>query len=332
MRWYYPSSAISSVAPVQDPDAIYLPLIGGEIVSLRPEDGQLVWKTDVGGDVLLTPTADAERLYVASEARGAGGESKEPAFFLRSVSRSSGVVLWFRPLPRAVQHAFDSRASTLFAATLGDIVIGVEKSAGTFKWSSHLPAPIAAPPILNGGRLYLALESGEIIILKLEDGQTLGRYRTQGRITAFSSAGDGALYWATSEGYVNASAETEGALTLNWRRRVGAEIQSLSQTQDGLLVVARDNSVTYLNRQNGRRVWKRRLPDRLAAQPVLHAGAGLFAPLGEDVCIVLSLRDGKQVNTLYLGANNSVVAPPVIAEDYLLIPTKLGLLAFTASR
>lgn len=336
MRWYYPSSTISSIAPVQDSDAIYLPLVGGEIVSLRTKDGQLVWKTDVGGDVLLTPTADADRLYVASEARsearGDGGEAKETAFFLRSISRSSGVVLWFQALPRAIQHTFDSHASPLLAATMGDIVIGVDKSAGTFKWSSHLPSRIVGQPILNNGQLYLALDDSEIIILKLEDGQTLRRYRMQDHVTAFSSVGDGMIYWATSEGYVNASAATQDVLTPSWRKHVGAEIQSLSQTADGLLVIARDNSVTYLKRQNGKRVWKRRLPDRLATQPVLHAGSALFTPLGEDACIVLSLRDGKQVNTLYLGANNSVVASPVISDDYLLIPTKLGLLAFTASR
>ncbi len=331
LKWSYPSDAISSVPPLEDAGAIYLPLVGGEIVSLRLEDGQLVWKTDVGGDVLLTPSGDAERLYVASEVQNSDGLSKGSAAFLRSISRSSGVVLWFNALPRKVQHAYDSGASSMFIATLGDIVIGVDKKAGTVKWSSQLPGQIAASPVFNKDRLYIPLDDGELVILKIEDGQPLQRYRTQGRVDAFSMAGDGVIYWATSEGYVNALTETGGSLTSIWRRGVGAEIQSLGQTEDGLLIVSRDNSVTYLRRQNGKRLWKRRLPDRLAAQPVVHEGYALFAPLGEETCIVLSLRDGRQVNTLYLGANNSAVASPVIVDDHLLVPTKLGLLAFAAS-
>jgi hypothetical protein len=113
---------------------------------------------------------------------------------------------------------------------------------------------------------------------------------------------------------------------------MGNEIQSLGQTSQGLLVVSRDNSITFLKRQGGKRLWKRHLTDRLAAQPLLQEDAGLFAPVGEEICIVLSLRDGKQINTLDLGKNNSLIASPVIAENYLLVPTKLGLIAFTASR
>jgi outer membrane protein assembly factor BamB len=331
LKWSFPSDAISSVPPLKDADSLYLPLVGGEIVSLRIRDGQLVWKTDVGGDVLLTPSGDEERLYVASEVQDAAGLSKVSAAFLRSISRSSGVVLWFNALPRKVQHTYDSRASSMFLATLGDVVIGVDKNTGAVKWSSQLPAQIATAPVFNNERLYVPLDDGELLILKAEDGMPSRRYRTRGRIAALSLATDGVIYWATSEGYVNALTEADGSLISVWRKRVGAEIQSLGQTEEGLLIVSRDNSVAYLKRQNGKRLWKRRLPDRLAAQPVVHEGYALFAPLGEDTCIVLSLRDGRQVNTLYLGANNSALASPVVVDDFLFVPTKLGLLAFAAS-
>lgn len=331
LRWTYPSSAISTVAPLKDADSVYLPLFGGEIVSLRAEDGQLLWRTDVGGDVLLTPTADAESLYIASEVQNADGVPQEPAAYLRSISRSSGVILWFNALPRRVENTCGTHASSMLVATLGDVVIGVDKKTGAVRWSSHLASRIAAPPICSNGLLYLPFSESELLILKAEDGQPLRRYRTQGRFAAFSLGGDGVIYWATAEGGVSALVVIESSLTPIWRKRVSAEIQSMNQTPDGLLVVSRDNSVTYLKRQNGRRLWKRHLPDRLAVPPVVHEGYGLFAPLGDDTCIVLSLRDGRQVNTIHLGANNSVVASPVTVDDYLLVPTKLGLLAFTTS-
>ncbi len=331
LRWSYPSEAISSVAPLEGVDAIYLPLVGGEIVSLRKSDGQLIWKTEVGGDVLLTPPSDAERLYVASRAQNGDGLSKEPVFFLRSISRSSGVILWFDTLPGRIQHAYQSLSPPGLVATLDDIALGVEKKSGAVKWSAQLPARIAAPPVFYGNRLYLPLINGELFILKIEDGKPFRRYRTRGQAVSLSLAEDGMIYSATSDGYVSSLTEMEGSLTPVWRKRVGGEIQSMNLAADGLLIVSSDSSVTFIKRQNGKRLWKRRLPDRLATQPVLHEGYALFAPLAEDTCVVLSLRDGRQVNTINLGANNSVVAPPVVADDYLLIPTKTGLLAFAAS-
>lgn len=333
MRWYYPSSSISSVTPVNDIDSIYLPLTGGEIISLRIKDGQLEWKTDVGGDVLATPTIDTERLYVANEVRNvSAGRSQEPVVFLRSLSRSSGVILWFRTLPRTVRYSSNSdTSSALFNVTFGDIIIGVDKRTGTVRWSTQLSSRVITTPIFHNNLLYLALEGGELVTLKQEDGLQLRRYRTQDHITALLLADDGSIYWGNTEGYVNALAEAGGSLVLNWRKRVGAEVQSLNQTPDGLLVVSRDNSVTFLKRLNGKRLWKRHLPDRIAVQPLVKDGSALFAPLGEDVCVILSLRDGRQVNTLSLGNDNSVVASPIIADDYLLVPTRLGLLAFTTS-
>jgi outer membrane protein assembly factor BamB len=332
LRWDYPSSSISSVTPAKDVDATYLPLTGGEIVSLRIKDGQLVWKTDVGGDVLVTPTADSERLYVANEVRDEPADrSKARLVYIRSISRSSGVILWFHSLPQTVRHVHNSDASALFTITSDSVVIGVDKSTGAVRWSSQLSSRIVTAPIFHNHLLYLALEDGEVVTLRQEDGLPISRYRTRDHITTLLLAADAPLYSGTAEGYVNALSETAGSLTSSWRKRVGAEIQSINLTLDGLLVVSRDNSVTFLKRQTGKRLWKRHLPDRLAVQPLLVGDAALFAPLGEDACIVLSLRDGKQVNTLYLGKNNSVVASPIVADDYLLVPTRLGLLAFTNS-
>lgn len=332
MRWHYPSSSLSSTSPVSDFETAYLPLTGGEIVALRIKDGQLMWKTDVGGEVAIESSINKESLYVANEVQDAPGEgSKEPGFFLRSLSSSSGVVRWLHELPQAAQHISNSDASVLFVVSLNSLIMSVDKKTGQVKWSSHQSSQIVGAPIYHNNSLYLALEDGEIVALRQEDGVPSGRYRTPSHVAAALLNPDGSIYLGTAEGYVTALADAGDTFRINWRKRVGTGIQSLRQTSQGLLVVSRDNSVTFLKRQNGKRLWKRHLPDRLAAQPLLQEDAGLFAPVGENVCIVLSLRDGKQVNTLYLGENNSLTATPLIAGDYLLVPTRLGLLAFTAS-
>jgi hypothetical protein len=46
---------------------------------------------------------------------------------------------------------------------------------------------------------------------------------------------------------------------------------------------------------------------------------------------VLSLRDGKLVNTLPVGVDGNTSATPLVAGNLLLIPTRQGLLAFAPS-
>ena len=65
--------------------------------------------------------------------------------------------------------------------------------------------------------------------------------------------------------------------------------------------------------------------------PLVDARNALFAPLGGDACIVLSLRDGKQVNTLPVGEDGNTSATPLVAGNLLLIPTRQGLVAFAPS-
>ncbi len=68
-----------------------------------------------------------------------------------------------------------------------------------------------------------------------------------------------------------------------------------------------------------------------AAMPLTDARNALFAPLGGDACIVLSLRDGKLINTLPVGADGNTSATPLVVDNLLLIPTRQGIVAFAPS-
>jgi outer membrane protein assembly factor BamB len=84
--------------------------------------------------------------------------------------------------------------------------------------------------------------------------------------------------------------------------------------------------------QRGKRVWKKQMPARMISPPLLVEGGALFASVSEEACIALSLADGRQINTLFIGKDNSPIAPPFSTNGTLFIPTRDGLLAFAASK
>src|SRR6266487_1186113 len=51
VRWRYDSNLTLNLTPAYDEQRIYLPLAGGTMVSLRANDGQLIWRSEIGGEL-----------------------------------------------------------------------------------------------------------------------------------------------------------------------------------------------------------------------------------------------------------------------------------------
>src|SRR3954470_9570782 len=68
VKWAYLTNATINLTPITEGDNIYLPLASGVITSLNSADGKLIWKTDLGGEISASPTADGNAVYIASKA------------------------------------------------------------------------------------------------------------------------------------------------------------------------------------------------------------------------------------------------------------------------
>jgi hypothetical protein len=56
--------------------------------------------------------------------------------------------------------------------------------------------------------------------------------------------------------------------------------------------------------------------------------AALFTPLSSSAAVVLSLKDGKQVNSLPTEEELTSSAAPILVGDAVIVTTEHGLLAF----
>ncbi|MBA2526542.1 MAG: PQQ-binding-like beta-propeller repeat protein, partial [Pyrinomonadaceae bacterium] len=102
IRWRYDSNLTLNLTPAFDVERIYLPLAGGTIVSLRARDGQLNWRSEVGGELSASPVADDRGVYVASETGPEGGTAeagvRRATGTVRALGREGGVTQWMRTL------------------------------------------------------------------------------------------------------------------------------------------------------------------------------------------------------------------------------------------
>lgn len=328
VKWSYFSDHLTEIAPTGDIENIYVPLLPNTLVSLGSDDGLLRWKADVGGDISVSPVVDTQRVYIISESHDLGDGNKKTFGVVRAISRASGVTLWLKEFARPLSRGLTAGTLSLFACLDDGRFYSIDKLTGETRWMIQLPHAPVADPILEDEKLYSLTLDGYLIAINQRTGNVLQRYRT-GTISRLQlSVGRGTLYYGTEEGYMFALGERRGSLTLLWRRRVGAGLQNIVATPDGVLVTAQDNFVLFLESRHGKRLWKRQMPARLAVPPSVDNESALFAPIGEETCVALSLRDGRVINSLPIGKDNSVVASPLLLGDRVFIPTRKGILAF----
>jgi putative pyrroloquinoline-quinone binding quinoprotein len=326
IRWRYESPVTLNLTPAFDNERIYLPLAGGTIVALKARDGQLYWRSDMGGELSASPVADETSIYVASETTVQPNETQKPAGALRALGREGGVTQWLTPLVRPLRGALTLSGSKLFAGGSDGRAYAFDKRTGGVLWSIPFALVFSGQPIVKSGRVYLGSEDGTLLALDEATGRLLWRYRTKGAIHGPVAVNDENVFFGSGDGYVYALSADKGRM--KWRKRTGAGVEAVVLAEGDSLLAASLDNFAYLLNLKGKMIWKKLLPGRISAQPLAVEEAALFTPLSSSEGVVLGLKDGKQVNTLVAGEELTSSASPIIVGDAVILTTEHGLLAF----
>ncbi len=325
VRWRYESPVTLNLTPAFDNERVYLPLAGGTIVALKAKDGQLYWRTEVGGELSASPVADETSIYVASETKVQPNETQKPAGALRALGREGGVTQWLTPLVRPLRGALTLSDGKIFAGGSDGRAYAFDKRTGGVLWSIPFEIVFSGQPVVKGGKVYLGSEDGTVLALDEATGRLVWRYRTNGAIHGPVAVTDDTVFFGSGDNYVYALSVDKGKI--KWQKRTGAGVESVVLAGESLLAASLDN-FAYLLNHKGKMLWKKLLPGRISAQPLAVQETALFTPLSSSEGVVLGLKDGKQVNTLAAGEELSSSASPIIVGDTVIVTTEHGLLAF----
>jgi outer membrane protein assembly factor BamB len=320
VRWRYQSPVTLNLTPAFDNERIYLPLAGGTIVALKAKDGQLLWRSEMGGELSASPVADENAIYVASETVG-----EAPAGALRALGREGGVTQWMTPLVRSLRGALTISGGKLFAGGSDGRAYAFDKRTGGVLWSIPFALVFSGQPVVKGGRVYLGTEDGTLLALDEATGRLIWRYRTKGAIHGPVAVNNETVFFGSGDGYVYAVSSDKGRM--KWQKRTGGGVESVVLAGDSVLAASLDNFAYFLNLK-GKMIWKKLLPGRISAQPLTVAETALFTPLSSSEGVVLGLKDGKQVNSLPTGEELTSSASPILVGDAVILTTERGLLAF----
>lgn len=328
LRWGYGSDKTTNFTPATDTKSIYLPLIDGTVVALNADDGKLRWKSEAGGQFSAAPAADEHTLYVATEYPA--GEKNAVRGTLRALSKDTGITLWMRTLQAPLRGSLAAGPRAVFAGAANGGVYAFDKRTGMTIWANTYGDEFDAQPMLDGDRLYIGSVGGWLRALNQTTGAPMWQVRTRGAIRGPIAIRETILFFGSDDGHVYAVGDSRGKIL--WKRRTGAAVQAVAVVEDGVLASSFDNFAYLLSLKHGSVRWRQLLPGRVPARPVTALDGALFTPLSTDSAIVLSLKDGKPVNRLQIGQENSSSAAPVVVGDTVFVTTAKGLMAFGASR
>jgi len=330
--WKYETDGTVNFTPALGGGSIYLPLQDGEVVALRAADGELNWRAEMGGNISAAPAVDGLALYVASETENVSapaGKTRPVMGAIRSVGRQSGVTLWLRTLPAPIRGKLVFDETAVFGGAEDGRLYALKKETGEVLWIRQHSSPFLSQPVTSGGKIFIGDEAGNLFAVEQKTGRTLWRYQTRKALRAPVGVVAETVYAGSHDGYVYALDASSGAL--RWRARTGGAVQAVIPAGRCLVVTSLDNFAYCLSPRKGYRIWKRQLPGRVAAQPLVTSDGILLAPLSGEECVVLDPRDGRKLNSINVGEDNNTSASPLLSGPLLFVTTRKGLYAYSGT-
>jgi outer membrane protein assembly factor BamB len=197
-------------------------------------------------------------------------------------------------------------AVAFFAAIVG---ARAAAAAVTFpleaKWSATLQASPQFAPAFDDNRVYVALQTGQLVALMIGDGTV--SWSVECPMTAPPAAGAGLVY-AGNEDLIEARSETDGGT--HWQRPVQGRVISLHWDAGWLFAQTEAGLFFAIRAADGQIIWQKDFgsPIEPRARPSA-AGERLYLPLNDGRIVALSLQTGDEIWTQKLAEPASGILP-----------------------
>ena len=303
-------------APVIDEfGAVYIAAENGDIAAYE-KDGQEKWKTHISTEIIRSsPVLVEEQIII-------GGEDG----MLRALDRSTGKVMWVRPLGSSVRTtvAYDALREIIYAGTQGGEIIALTTS-GNVLWRVRVEGPVSSSPAVDSdGTIYAGSHAGEVLAIK--DGRILWTHNVGAMILASPALTRTSLVIGAEDGNVLAF-KKDGSKLWTWRapneRTANRGIESSPAVgSDGTIYVGSKNHRLYALR-DGKLRWAVELGWEIESSPTIGRDGTIYVG-AEDHNIYAISPLGKIIWLIHTGGQ--VDSPPAIDGSQLYVGSQDGFL------
>jgi outer membrane protein assembly factor BamB len=306
--------------------------------AIDKKTGELIWKTDIGGQFLESYITGSGKVYIAS--RGVNNDNNNETnktydYFLnlRSLSHETGISNWQISLPQNGQiskiYLNEDSAGLITILTESGQITSINKSDGSVNSVKELELSIVAEPIFQENQIILGTGDGRVLCISKKDWSVITEIKISGAPTEILSSGE-RLFVGDKSG--NIFSHDLKKKNVKWKSITGGEITSITKTPRGLVVSSFDNYVYFLSEKSGKRIWRKRLSGRSIGKPLIKENVAVFSTFGGSDTVFIDLDKGKQINSVILQEENYFLNNPKSLGNLLVFSTLKGLIAQSTTK
>ncbi|MDQ3323301.1 MAG: PQQ-like beta-propeller repeat protein, partial [Acidobacteriota bacterium] len=298
---------------------------------------QYLWNTELGMDVVSNIVINKNSLYLVGKIekteKSENGESsrKRQSYFLKEINKLTGLTNRQTELnlPAGADEKFflDIKKERIIAVGRSGGVYFFNNADGSLAGNLQSGKNVSSVPFFSDNEIIAGTSDDKIIIIPF-DGSVPTATATAKTVSAVISTPDGKIIYGDRHGGVTALNKSDKIKI--WKFRAGAEISDITQTPFGALISSFDNYVYLISTADGKLVWKKRMPGRTFARPLVRDGFAVIANLYEPEAEIVELKTGRIVNRLFLETENYFDGAVFLFEHSLVFSTLKGLTGFTA--
>jgi outer membrane protein assembly factor BamB len=298
------------------------------------KSGEIVWETEVGGELLASVTSDSEKIFILTKPSATNNKFasiKEQNFTLnlQAISPKTGITNWqislaMKEVAEKVYLFKSNRQHITILADNGHF-FSLDIQTGRLLSKSKLGFSLSTDPYPFNNEILLATKEGKILILSITDSRVIDEIETQ-IIPNVILATEDKLLIGDKTGNVIAFDSKDKKR--KWKATTGGQITSLSRVAKGILVSSFDNYVYLISEKSGKRIWRKRLSGRSIGAPLIKDNVAVFSTYGGTDSVFINLDKGKQINSISIQEENYFIDNPIGLGNSIIFPTFKGVLTY----
>ncbi|HMO80133.1 MAG TPA: PQQ-binding-like beta-propeller repeat protein [Pyrinomonadaceae bacterium] len=269
-----------------------------DLGSMRTE-----WTAEIGGTAVSGVIARNGTIYLVANPF-ADTADKQASSSLRSFSLKTGLPVGNIGLTFSDGFYIGSAKGVLITANRSGVLTAIDPSLNSVIWTRDVHVQMTIPPVISDIGVLVAAKGGRIVVIDPVTGEIISDSHFDRSIATAASLAGGGLLFADERG--NLERSDSGRTLPLWRFKAGAGIYGVEIDGRDVYAASLDNFIYRLSADSGSVVWRRRMPNRLIAAPLVLGKRIYAAGVGDNEVFVLDSSNGRFLNRISMG--NGVVA------------------------
>ncbi len=294
---------------------VYLSEGGGKVRAISAKSGQVLWVTELGGEISASLAIPRVGLAVVTT-RAETLTDQPPNSTLRLLNFDTGLVRFTVPVKTSGETHLGISGSRLIIIDSVGSISAFDIENGNAAWKANLGGRVTAAPAYTALSVAVATEK-KIDIVSVANGTLTATIKTEQPVTSLEIRENEMIVAGDDRGHVTNFRDLSGAIW--WRFKSGARIGTITETKEGMLVGSFDNFLYMISKYSGDVKWKRRMEGRLVNKPFVSGDLAFTSVSVEDTAALIDLDNGKVIEQISLGENRYAITSPVLTDGSVLV-------------